>query len=254
MNDAIRLLRELNPEPRPRHARARRRPVRGRLAAGLTAVAASALVFAFAVVPALSPSPSLVARAADALAPRDAIVHYTMTFRFTRPDAPSQSAEVWQGPGGTRQRIVFGAELEYVRDLEAGFLASREGDEVRRYPIPEGGPKPAGPIASDVAAELPVLLRRAADGDAEVRRLDDAEIDGRTVARLRVEQYAALALPGRPGGENVLPHLIVSIDPETDLPVRVEVMRDEDTPEATADFTGVERLPADRDELLSLSR
>jgi hypothetical protein len=116
----------------------------------------------------------------------------------------------------------------------------------------------AGPQgAARVAEALPALLARARDGDPAVRRLADADLGGRVLARLETELVIPTADEAPAGGEP--PELrptavrtVVWLDPGTGLPRRLERFagsRLQVTTEVTA-----EQLPvtADTERLLDL--
>ena len=263
--DSVALLRELDPV-----ATHERRPHRSRAGkfAGVGVGAAAAFGLFMAVISGNGSAPTLVEAAYAALTTPDRIIHLQLHSRFHFPPDEPTSTEIWTRAGGEQLRVVYaGGQHEFVRDEDrryaAGFVRHRnlvtiyEDREMFRARAPDeltfGGPEGAARLAG----QLPALLRRARDGDRSIRRLPDAQLEGRVAARLEITSVIRVADDvsgdGRVDRADLRPaeaKTVVWIDHETHLPRRIERFAPVGRREATTDVdaralpvnAGTERL------------
>ena len=257
----VRLLRELDPVATLAPPPAPRRPA-PRRTGGFVAAAALALIVAVASSGGTGSSPGLAEAAHAALTAPDRIVHLQLRSRFHAPaDAPS-STEVWMHDGGRQLRVLYdGGQHEFVRDEDRRYAASyvRHRHEITVFTDPAvvearapdeltfGGPE----AAARVAEQLSDLLARARQADPAVRRLPDAELDGRAAGRLEATAMVPYARGAAEGGEGP-PHLeampirtVIWLDLDTHLPRRIERFGPTGQRESTTDVLVAQRLELD---------
>jgi len=240
VRDTVALLRELDPEGGlpPRADRSRRPVVR------LAAVAVAAVTLVAAGVGTVTTgregrAPGLIESAYAALTASDRIVHLKLHSRFFDPIDDPATTELWSRAGGRQVRVVYdGGATEFVRDTDRGYAAGytrhtdtltifTEREMIEPFPVQEefGFAGPEG--AARLAEALPALLAGARDGDFDVRRLPDAVLDGRAMARLETVKVIGMS-DEEPVGERrpdlkpVQVRTVVWLDLATRLPRRIE--------------------------------
>lgn len=257
VRDTLALLRDLDPVHG--HPPQRQLPRRRRSAPQVVAVAAAtmaAVAIGLVATTDKGHAPGFAEAAYAALTAPDRIVHLRLQSEFYFPEDQPATTELWTRAGGRQLRVVYDSgENEFVRDTDERYAASyvRHRNQLTVYNEPEmwqvrpsqelsfAGPEGASRLAED----LPALLARARDGDPAVRRLPDAQLDGRAAARLatttviRASDQTQTDSP--PDLEPVEIRTVVWFDLETYLPRRIERFFG-DRRAATTDVVLAERL------------
>jgi hypothetical protein len=271
--DAVTLLRELRPatDPpaldeaalerilaTPPSDPGRRRRPRRRLALGAAAIALAGA----ALLP--GGSPDVLARAQQALADGDTILHYRAEIRYRahgaelQTDEPDEHVdarlEAWQADAGRRERFIYDGSTEFVKDWDARVSEAYNSalDQVIRHTDPDvfaKGAEPHGldhpsPFGATSVGDMARLLERARAGEDHLILVGQTSVRGIDVYELRIEfTVEAGLLQRRSEATDIIDaSRTVYVDRKSFLPVRV-VERTMGVAGAITDYVEVERLP-----------
>jgi hypothetical protein len=218
-------------------------PRRSRSRTGRRLVAVAALLAVAVAGASLRPSEDVIARAAEALSPADGILHVVARERFHSGRAildesdPStyteREFELWQTPGRRQERyLLYGGRFESVRDADTEtdltWVAGR--DEIVRHTDPAlftpGNGLPARldapmPLPGQALLDVARILRRAEQGDENVRLAEDTTVRGVPVHEVRISHRVTFFDPATGTTHPETATRVLYVDREDYLPVRI---------------------------------